>query len=123
MPDEFKPIAYLKNGCPFSFKLRLAILELGILDQFIIRTFSGGTSDEISVKQELSEKVAKITFPIVEISPGRFMRESDDLIAYFAKKQRKEVFELPTLTAYVDGPFKKLMQLSRENKELKRAAS
>jgi hypothetical protein len=50
------------------------------------------------------------------------MRESDDLIAYFANEQRKEVSELRTLTAYVVRPFKKLMRLSRETEELKRAA-
>jgi len=123
MTHEFKPVVYLKDGCPFSFKLRVALLEMGLLDKVQIQTFSTGTPAEAEIRHRLSVKIEKVSFPTVEISPGEFKGESDALIAYFGHKYRIALENLTTLSAYVEGPFNKIMRLSKENRELKKAAT
>lgn len=121
MQSDFKPVVYLKNGCPFCFKLRVALLELKMLDDLEIRTFTEGTPEGDEIRNVLSAKMSRVMFPTVELSPGKFKSESDELIAYFAELKNVVPENLPTLSAYINGPFKKLMALSKENKALKRA--
>jgi hypothetical protein len=121
MPAEFTPVIYLKNGCPFCFKLRVALLELGLLNKLNIRQFSAGTPQEKSIKDELSSKFEKVSFPAAEIAPGVFKSDSDDLIAHFATLEGVDPKDLPTLQAYKDGPFSELMRLFKENRQLKKS--
>lgn len=123
MARDFKPIAYLKDSCPFCFKLRVALLELGMLDAIEIRSFASGTQEETEIREHLSTKLERVMFPTVEISPGQYRTESDELIGYFAGMKGTDPQTLSTLKIYVEGPLKKLMALSKENRELKKTAS
>ncbi|PWE54008.1 glutathione S-transferase [Metarhizobium album] len=123
MTQDFRPVVYLKNGCPFCFKLRVALLEMGSIDEVEIRTFSSGTPEEAAIRERLSGRVEKVSFPVVEISPDEFRTESDELIAHFAGQKQIDPSTLPTLQAYIDGPFAKLQQLFRENRDLKKEVS
>jgi hypothetical protein len=54
MTPAFKPVVYLKDGCPFCFKFRVALLEMGSIDQVEIRTFSAGTPEEADIRERLA---------------------------------------------------------------------
>ena len=49
-----------------------------------------------------------------------YMTESDDIIARFATEGGPAPAQLPTFQAYVEGPFKQLLALYKENAELKK---
>ena len=70
MPDNFKPILYLKNGCPFCFKLRVFLLDAGLLDRFVLREFSEGSNDEKAIRDELSPYFDKVSFPSAQVTSG-----------------------------------------------------
>lgn len=123
MTQQFKPTVYLKAGCPFCVKLRVALLEMGAIDDVEIRSFSTGMPEEKEIRERLSTKLERVSFPTAEISPGEFRAESDELIAYFASLKGIAIDGLATLKAYVEGPFSKLMRLSKENRELRKTAS
>lgn len=121
--SDFRPVVYLKDSCPFCFKLRVALLELGMLDMVEIRSFASGMPEEMEIRDHLSSRLERVMFPAVEILPGQYRTESDELIAYFAGLKGIDPETLPTLAAYLDGPFRKLMALSKENRELRKALS
>jgi hypothetical protein len=123
MTQDFRPVVYLKNGCPFCFKLQVALLEMGSIDEVEIRTFSSGTPEETAIRGHLSGRIEKVSLPVVEISPDEFRTESDELVAYFAGMKQINSSTLPTLQAYIDGPFAKLLQLFKENRDLKKEVS
>jgi hypothetical protein len=64
--DTFKPIAFIKEGCPFSFKLLVFLAEGGLLDDIeIVRVREGDPTFE-ATKQRLSEHLGKsASFPTV----------------------------------------------------------
>ena len=61
----------------------------------------------------------KASFPTVEIEPGIFMTESEDLIRYYADRNGLTGSEFPVLDYYKSGLFQRVLGLYRENKELK----
>ena len=87
--ETFKPKAYLKEGCPYSFKYLLFMTEAGLLDQLdVIRCDPEGAEFD-AVKQKLSKATGReATFPTVEIAPQRYLSDSDKLIAHYARVQR-----------------------------------
>ena len=121
MLEEFVPLLYLKKGCPFCFKVRVALLEADLLDRVNIREFASGTPEEEEIKNDLSLELDKLSFPAAEVAPGEFKKDSDELIAYFTGLNGADVRDLPTLQAYKDGPFSELMRLIKENRELKQS--
>ena len=122
MPENFKPILYLKNGCPFCFKLRVFLLDAGLLDRFVLREFSEGSNDEKAIRDELSPHFDKVSFPSAQVTSGTYKKDSDELIAHFAKERGVDPAKLGTYQAYVEGPFALIMSLFSENKKLKQAA-
>ena len=72
------------------------------------------------MKAELSPHLAKVSYPTLRLG-DTYMTESDDIIAQFVDEGGPAPAQLPTFRAYVDGPFKQLLALHRENAELKRA--
>lgn len=120
MAKDFKPTLYLKKGCPFCFKLRLALLEADMLGDVDIEEFTEGTAQETTIRNELSGHFDKVSFPSAEIAPGEFMNDSDALITHFLSLEQIDPKSLPTLQAYIQGPFSDLLRLFKENKELKK---
>lgn len=50
----FTPVIYLKAGCPYCFKLRLALLEAGLMDRVAFQEFEADTQEERRIRTELS---------------------------------------------------------------------
>ena len=123
MADGFKPILYLKDGCPFCFKLRVFLLDAGLLEGFTLREFSEGTDAQKTIREELSPHFDKVSFPSAQISPGIYQKDSDGLIAHFAEETGADLATLDTYQAYVEGPFARIMSLFKENKALKQQAA
>ena len=112
MPQEtFKPTAYIKDGCPFSFKFLVFAAETGLLDEIEIVRVRDGDPNADATKQRLSDKLGKpVSFPTVEIEPDRYMSDSDKLIEHFARRAELAVDELPVLSFYKETIFPKLLE-------------
>lgn len=120
---QFKPIMYLKQNCPFCMKVRLFLLEAGMNEDVEIRDFATGTPREDEIRAELTPHLDKVSFPSAQIEPGRYIAESDDIIAFLAAKSGRKPSSMPVYTNYVEGPFSMAMALWKENQELKKAAA
>jgi len=121
--SNFTPIFYLKEKCPFCLKVRIALLETGLADKVEIREFAPGTEAETEIRSELSPHLEKVSFPAAQIEPGNYIADSDAIIAQLQKIAKLDSAALPVLNAYVTGPFNGLMELYRENMELKARAT
>lgn len=119
MPAE-KPVVFVKHTCPFCLKLRLYLLEAGLLDTVSLRE-SRTPEEEDAMRAELTPHLDKVSYPAVRFGE-EYMTESDDIIARFARDGGRPPEQLPTYQAYVDGPFSQLLALHRENAELKQPA-
>lgn len=102
--SDFVCSAWLKRGCPFSFKFLLFMAEAGLLGHIKIIEMVEDEDGFDETKAELSEKLGKkATFPTVEVEPGVFMSDSDELIEYFADQCGIEVEALEALSFYKRG--------------------
>lgn len=115
-----KPVLFVKHTCPFCLKLRLYLLEAGLLDTVSLRE-SRSEAEEDAMKAELAPHLAKVTFPAMRFG-DEYMTESDAIIARFVADGGPAPEQLPTYQAYVDGPFSQLQVLHLEIAELKRRA-
>lgn len=122
MASAFVPTLYLNRHCPFCFKLRVFLLEAGMLDRATIEEFVPGTPEETAMREKLSPYFEKLSFPAARIAEDKYMLESDAIIDWFAAQTGADKTRLPTYNAYVEGPFKKLIALFQENKKLKEQA-
>lgn len=113
------PILFVKHACPFCLKVRLYLLEAGLLDSVTLRE-SRTTEEEDAMKAELAPHLAKVSYPTLRLG-DTYMTESDDIIAHFVDEGGPAPAQLPTFRAYVDGPFTQLLALHKENAELKQA--
>lgn len=109
---SFKPKAYIKEGCPFSFKLLLFLAESGMTGQVDIIRCDPESPQFEEIKSRLQAGLHKpATFPTVEIEPGRFLSDSDDLIEHYASLYHIEVNKLPVLSFYLQTIFPQLLRL------------
>ena len=99
--QPFKPRAYLKDGCPFSFKLWLFLVEAGISDRVEVIRCNPEDPQFEAVKQKLARGLGKeASFPTAEIEPGRYKSDSDELIEYFSRSTGAGSSQLPALAFY-----------------------
>jgi len=112
--SDFRPVVYLKDTCPWCLKFRLFVLEAGLREHFEFREFVPGDDREAAIREELAPHFAKPSFPTVQIAPGVYMRESDDLIAHYADAYGVDAAALPTLDQYIRGPLVRIAQLRAE---------
>ena len=111
-PIPFKPKAYLREGCPFSFKFLLFASEAGICDKLELIRCDPDAPEFEAIRSKLQSGLHKpATFPAVEIEPGRFLSDSDDLIEYYASLYHIEVNKLPVLSFYLETIFPQLLRL------------
>ena len=111
---SFKAKAYVKDGCPFSFKFLVFMSEAGLLDSIEIIRLDGNAPDFAAAKERLSAALGKsATFPTVEVAAGRFMTDSDRVIEHFAQGAGLNPDEMPVLTFYKQTIFPKLGELHR----------
>ena len=110
--QAFKPTAYIKDGCPFSFKFLVFAAESGLLDELEIVRVRDGEPEADATKQRLSEKLGKqASFPTVEIEPDRYMADSDKLIEYYSQRLKVAADDLPVLSFYKQTILPKLFKL------------
>jgi hypothetical protein len=110
--NEFTPKAYLREGCPFSFKFLTFLSEAGLLDRFeIVRLNPQGPNFQAE-KEKLSQGLGKpATFPVVEIERGRYLADSDRLIEHYADQAHLKPDSMPVLSFYKETIFPKLLEL------------
>lgn len=112
----FKPKAYIKEGCPFSFKFLLFVAEAGIGDQLKVIRCNPQAPGFEAIKSKLQAGLHQsATFPTVEIEPNRYMSDSDALIEYFASKRNIEAGKLPALSFYIQTILPQLRRLHEQH--------
>ena len=112
--DTFKAKAYVKEGCPFSFKFLAFMAEAKLLDEIEIVRVREGDADFEATKHKLAEHLGKAaSFPTVEIEPDKYMTDSDRLIEHYAKLAELRPDEMPVLSLYKQGILPKLVELHK----------
>jgi hypothetical protein len=110
--ESFKAKAYLRVGCPYSFKFLLFMAEARLLDQIDIVRCDPEAPDFDGIKAKLTAGLGKAaTFPTVEIDPGRYRSDSDQLIGHYAKKNSVAVSALPALAFYKESIYPQVVEL------------
>lgn len=112
--DAFRAKAYVKEGCPFSFKFLAFMAEARLLDEIEIVRVREGDADYEATKRMLGERLGKAaSFPTVEIEPGRYLTDSDRLIEHYANSEGLRPDEMPVLALYKQGILPKLFELHK----------
>ena len=110
--ESFRPKAYVKEGCPYSFKYLLFMTEAGLLDRVDVIRCNPESAQFDAVKQKLSKATGcEATFPTVEIAPQRYMSDSDQLTAHYARTFNIDPANLPTLSFYKETLLPQLAAL------------
>ena len=108
----FKPKVYLKDGCPFSFKLLLFLAEAGMSPEVDLMRCDPEAAEFEAIKSRLQAGLRKpATFPTAQVEPHRFLADSDALVRYFASKRGIDVNTLPAFSFYVETIFPQLLRL------------
>jgi hypothetical protein len=109
---EFKAKAYVREGCPFSFKLLVFISEAALLDRFEIVRLKPSDPGFEAQKDKLSKGLGKAaTFPVVEVEPGKYATDSDRLIELYAAEVGLKPDAMPVLAFYKETIFPQLIEL------------
>ena len=110
--DETRARAYLKIGCPYSFKFLLFMSEARLLDRIDVVRCDPEDVNFASIKEKLAQALGKeATFPTVEVEPGRYEADSDRLISYYARKHSVVVANLTAFAFYKESIFPQLAEL------------
>ena len=112
-PNDWKPKAYVKEGCPFSFKFLAFMAEAKLLDEIDIVRVREGDADYDATKRKLEEHLGKASFPTVETEPNRYMTDSDRLIEHYAARASLRPDAMPVLSLYKQGILPKLFELHK----------
>jgi hypothetical protein len=111
-PASFKPKAYLKEGCPYSFKFLLFMAEARMLDRIDVIRCDEQSAAFNKVREKLTAATGRdATFPTVEIEPGRYLSDSDRLIEHYARASNVDPDDLPALSFYKETVFPQLEKL------------
>jgi len=112
--EPFKAKAYLKEGCPFSFKFWLFVIEAGLEDHIDVVRCNPQDAGFESLKAKLAAALRKpASFPTVEIEPGRYQADSDELIAWYAERYDIDVDALPALAFYEETIFPQIVEFHK----------
>ena len=115
-PKASRARAYLKDGCPYSFKYLLFMAEAGLLDRVEAIRCDPDSMEFEATKDMLAAATGnEAMFPTVEIEPGRYLTDSDRLIEYYAQRTNISPKNLPAFTFYKETVFPQLDELHREH--------
>ncbi len=110
--QPFKPKAYLKDGCPFSFKFWLFLIESDLSDQVEVIRCNPKDPQFAAISQKLASGLGtKVSFPTVEIEPGRYRSDSDALIERFSARNGVNPDQLPALRFYKETILPQVVEL------------
>jgi hypothetical protein len=116
--QPFKAKAYLKEGCPFSFRYLLFMTEAGLSDQIEVVRCDPSDPEFNAVKAKLAAGLRKpASFPTVEVEPGLYESGSDVLIRRYARKNGDEASRLPALAFYTETIFPQLLDLHEQKSD------
>src|SRR5690606_38339877 len=111
---------YFNSQCPFCLKVKIFLLESGLASAVDTIEFSPGSPEEVSIKEFLASHFDKVTAPAAEMSPGRFIADSDGIIAELAERHGVDLASLSVLETYKNVALGRIVTLFKENAELKR---
>lgn len=118
--DTFKPTAYIKDGCPFSFKFLVFMAEAELLREIDIVRLREGQPALESIKRRLGEILGKpASFPAVEVERDKYLLDSDRLIEHFARRHDRRSDDLPVLSLYKQTILPQLLKLHELTKGAK----
>lgn len=87
MSSQFKPVAYVKEGCPFSMKFMDFIEDSDLEDKIEVVWCEPGSHKMEVVREKLAAATGDdAQFPTVEVEPGEYRTESKELIQYFSDR-------------------------------------
>lgn len=110
--SEFKAKAYVREGCPFSFKFLVFMAEAGLLDRIEIVRMRPGDPGFDAEKDKLGKRLGNaVTFPVAEVEPGKYQTDSDQLIERYAAEAGLKPDALPVLSFYKQTIFPQLIEL------------
>ena len=116
--QPFKARAYLKEGCPFSFKYLLFMTEAGLSDRIEVVRCDPSDPEFNAVKAKLAAGLRKpASFPTVEIEPGLYESDSDVLISRYARKNGVEASRLPALAFYTETILPQILDLHEQKSD------
>jgi glutathione S-transferase len=122
--QPFKPTAYLKDGCPFSFKFWLFMVEAGLSDQIEVVRCDPDDPKFEELKAKLAAGLGKeATFPTVEVEAGRYLSDSDALIRHFATRNDADPKEFPALAFYTETLFPQIVELHEQKERAEKSRS
>ncbi len=86
MSAAFKPKLFISSTCPYCMKVQRFLAQANLLDKLeIVACDAGGENELNRYRTFLTKKLGQqASFPAAEIAPDQFMKESNDLIDYFA---------------------------------------
>lgn len=109
-----QPKAYLKDGCPFSFKFWLFMVEAGLADRIEVIRCNPSDPGFEGIKAKLAKGTGKAaSFPTVEIEPEQFLSDSDALIEHFASRNNIDASRLPALAFYKETILPSVVELHK----------
>ena len=119
---EFRPVLYLKSSCPFCLKVAAFLSEAGVFGTLVIREFWADDKEEQALRDELAPHFGKVTFPTLQYAPGRFMNESDAIIARYANELGLDPERMSFYQYVLRGPMRRMReqfsQIQAMNREL-----
>lgn len=120
MSSEFRPVLYMKRNCPFCLKVAAVLAETGQFADVELRAFWPGDENEAAIRAELAPHLEKVTFPTLQVEPGRYIADSDAIVALYAQKAGVDPAKLPFYDYILAGPFRRLREAFQESQELQR---
>ncbi|GHC88521.1 glutaredoxin [Novosphingobium pokkalii] len=116
----FRPVLYLKRSCPFCLKVAAFLSEAGQFDQVDVRAFWPGDEHEAPIRAALAPHLDKVTFPALEVEPGRVIADSDAIVALYAEKTGLDPAKAPFYAYVMAGPFRRIREAFAESQELEK---
>src|SRR3546814_18294376 len=103
--NMFRPVLYVNQRCPFCLKLMIFLSEAGLLARFDVRKFTPGDANEQAVRAELAPHFEKVRFPVVQVAPGQYMKDSDAHISHSAADASADHSGIALPNSYQSGVF------------------
>lgn len=117
--SDFRPVLYLKESCPFCLKVAAFLVEAGLFGGIDTRTFWPDDEREQPIREELAPHFDMVSFPALQYSVGKFINESEDIIAYFAKERAADLSTMPFYAYTLSGPMRQMREQFGEIRKLK----
>lgn len=112
-------ILYVKEHCPFCFKVQLFLLEASLIDQVQVEQFLPGTPQEAIIRSALDSAPAKASFPTLKLADGQWIADSDAIVAHVAEVAGIDTANYPLYVEYTQSILPNLLALFKENGALK----